>query len=125
MKITLFLFFTLFHAALFSQQKPTPEAKALAAIDLIESGSYNLTLPTSLACLTRIFPQQVDLNYFGVCYKPTKEELHLWRKWIKENKGNLQFVTEENEGNFDFMFGDFNIVFKDKQGVIRDDSHCK
>lgn len=117
-----FILFSL--TGLYAQKKQTPADKALAAIDIIEKGEYNIKLPTLLACLTLIFPKNVDLNYSGVCYQPTKKDLEMWRTWVLTNKENLQFKKQESEANFDFIFGDFNIIFTNGNGTSRD-SNCQ
>jgi len=124
MKQLLSLLFTLvFSSALQAQKKPSPADKALAAIEAIVNYKAEIKLPTRLACLTQIFPKDVDLNYSGVCYRPTKEELEMWRNWILKNKNYLEYEKEEPEGNFDFIFGDFNIIYNDKKGTKRN-SYC-
>lgn len=125
MKQILSLLLTIvFFSASQAQKKPSPADKALAAIEAIENYNAEVKLPTKLACLTQIFPKDVDLNYSGLCYKPTKEELKMWSNWILENKDFLEYDKQEPEGNFDFILGEFNIVYNDKKGTIRN-SNCQ
>lgn len=114
------VFFSSSHA----QKKSSPADKALAAIEAIVNFQAEIKLPTRLACLTQIFPLDIDLNYSGVCYRPTKEELEMWRNWILKNKDYLEFEKDEPEEKFDFIFGDFNIIYNDKNGTIRN-SYCQ
>ncbi|AWA31132.1 hypothetical protein HYN48_14100 [Flavobacterium magnum] len=123
MKNILIALFILFVASMKAQNKISASDKALAAIDAIEKFEAEIKIPNRLACLTQIFPKDVDFNYVGQCYRPTKEELQLWREWIIKNKENLEYEQEEPEGKFDFIFGEFNIVFNDKKGTIRN-SYC-
>ncbi|CAM4017292.1 hypothetical protein FLAN108750_05415 [Flavobacterium antarcticum] len=118
--VILILFITFSKA----QNKIKASDKALAAIDAIEKFEAEIKIPNRLACLTQIFPKEIDLNYAGFCYIPSKAELQLWREWIIKNKNNLEYENMEPEGKFDFIFGDFNIIFKDKNGEIRN-SYCK
>ena len=113
-----------FFCSSYAQKKLSPADKALAAIEAIVNFQAEIRLPTRLACLTQIFPKDVDLNYSGVCYKPTKEELEMWRNWILKNKDYLEFEKEEPVEKFDFIFGDFNIIYNDKNGMIRN-SYCQ
>ncbi|MBS4042134.1 MAG: hypothetical protein KGZ81_16215 [Flavobacteriales bacterium] len=125
MKQLLSLLLTIvFFSTLQGQNKPSPADKALAAIEAIKNYKAEIKLSTRLACLTQIFPKHVDLNYFGVCYKPTNEELEMWRNWILKNEDYLEYEKQEPEGNFDFIFGDFNIIYNDKKGLIRN-SYCQ
>ena len=107
-----------------AQKKPSPADKALAAIEAIKNYKAEIKLPTRLACLTQIFPKDVDLNYSGVCYIPTKAELAMWRNWILKNKDYLEYEKDEPKEEFDFIFGEFNIIYNDKKGTTRD-SYCQ
>lgn len=125
MKQLLSLLLTItFFSHSYAQKKLSPADKALAAIVAIENFQAEIKLPTRLACLTQIFPKNVNINYFGVCYKPTKEELEMWKDWILKNKEYLEFEKEEPAEKSDFIIGDFNIIYNNKKGTIRN-SYCQ
>lgn len=122
-RLSLLLIITFFSYSS-AQKKLSAADKALAAIEAIVNFKAEIKLPMRLACLTKIFPKDVDLNYSGVCYRPTKQELEMWRNWILKNKDYLEFEKEETGGKFDFIFGDFNIIYNDKKGTLRN-SYCQ
>lgn len=118
------LIVTIFNLKSNAQEKLMPADKALAAIDAIINFKAEILVATRLACLTQIFPKEINLNYVGVCYRPTTIELERWKTWIEENRKNLLFEKEEPNEKFNFITGDFNIIYIGKDGKIRD-SYCR
>ena len=112
----MFPLFWLFCLIAFSQKSNSEIALSwsLKAIECTKSKEYPLKLPNQLACLTNIYPKKVDLNYVGVCYQPTKEELQIWKDWVIKNQTFLSIKNHTNNEQFNFIFIEELITFNDQ-----------
>ncbi len=92
----------------------------ISQIEQIEKGyGYNIKLPNSIACLTGIYPKEVDGNYFGIVYYPTIEELKIWKNLINENNLKIKYKVMP-ESNLDSnIFELREILYEYEPGKFR------
>ena len=103
MKIKFAILFFLFPICSFSQDLvgPTAEQYILYKIREVEdfltnkSSSMNFKLPNEIVCITGISPKDVDGTYIGIVYKPTLEDVKLWREWVSKNHGRFFYENEK------------------------------
>ena len=86
----------------------------------IESGiltgkGYEIHLPNLMANLSGIKPKKYDLNYFGLTYSPTIEEIKVWKEWFEKNKAKITY------GEVDKVSGEKVILFEYEKGKFRSD----
>ena len=83
---------------------------------IIKDRGYNIGLSNLIANLSGIKPKKYDLNYFGVTYSPTIEEVKLWKDWFEKNKTKITY------GKVDKVSGEKIILFEYEKGKFRSDS---
>ena len=65
--------------------------------------SGNIFRVHALIALSKIYPKMVDGTYFGILYRPSHEEILLWKEWYNKNRFYLSYdpLNERYEGLLD------------------------
>ncbi|WP_297518123.1 hypothetical protein [Flavobacterium sp.] len=117
----------LFFSVGFSQNLKYKSAadEILSQIEQIEKGAgYNIKLPNSIACLTGIYPKNVDGTYVGIVYYPTLEELKLWRRFVNENHSKIKYKNIPQSDLDSDIFDFREILYEYEPGKFKS-NFCK
>ena len=60
-----------------------------------KNDTLDFKAPNGIVCLTGISPKKWDGTYIGIIYKPTLEDVKLWREWISKYHGKFYYDPAE------------------------------